>query len=129
MLSELGKHIAEVAWELAVESNKLTSTGVYEPQRFRMQTLPSKLLEYVFKKGLPVTGGRSVPDVVAAIHGIAQHRMADMRHVHTNLMRTTRFEPHLAQRKMIEILEHLVMRNGPFPVIFADNRHHFAVAL
>ena len=68
---------------------------------------------------LPVEFGLIWTDFIMVlsirIDAIANERMADMRHMHADLMCAPRFQRALDNRRFGEGLNHLVMRDGMAP--------------
>ena len=61
------------------------------------------------------------------INGIANQRVADMRHVNANLVSSSGFEPTFHQRSFAKAFNCSEMRNGMFAFVVGQNRHFFAV--
>ena len=85
---------------------------MFKTQETGVQSMARHSLEAVLDKLLILREGGTLQYLVATVALIIKERVADILHMNTNLVRSSRFESALHQSNISVAFQHLVVRNG-----------------
>ena len=111
------------------EVHLLAGGGVTEAEGASVEGLTGAGVETVLHEGFVGSRGDAAQDLVATIAGIVEQRVADMAHVHADLVGATGFEHALDGRYVGEVFEGMVVSDSVFALrTVGEDGHLQAVA-
>ena len=107
--------------EFRNQKHFLAGSRMHKPQRLGMECLPGTDSKAVLYELFISCKSRSFQYFISAITFIVEKRMADIFHMHTDLMRTSRLQAAFHQCHISQTFQHGVMGNGRLSLISFGN--------
>lgn len=119
------EHPGHILGKRRLERHPMSAHRVHKPQRSCMKGLPGKKFEEFLHFRFLFRGDRTPGHLPAAVAGITEHGMVNVRKVNPDLMGPSGAQFQANKGKVTKLLQHAIFRHCGFPI--SHNCHFFPV--